>query len=447
MSPRVIPSVSHFENEEDEEQEESPHCHPFSSSPEEGSMTVGVSDASPSSDGRGGLFAEEARRLLVGSSLLPSPSFPWRLHKLLEDAQQLGFQHIVSWQPGGNAFKVHDHLQFVSTIIKIYFNQTQYKSFQRQLNIYGFQSIAAPQEQGRREKRSYTHELFIRGEPEKCLYMVRTKVKRKGWKNELLPALPNPGGGGTISNGPNRKEMRPPSSAEAKRTPPSSSCIAESQYSRRFSTAAQRRPLTTDDVPGQHIFKPQDMSDADHKQQARTVATTKEEVGNCHPSESVPRSPSSSGTASAAAKRPQDDDCGWDHDSLMQDWSTSNIVGGSFCRSAMAAADDEVYQQQAHVAATTSMRRHPAVRQPRSSMSILAPLGVMQNMARTSPKCIVIPPEIIDEIIDIFGGENRVIISSSSNSTASAASARPHDDDCGWDHDSIIQDWSTSDTV
>jgi hypothetical protein len=67
------------------------------------------------------------------------PAFPWRLHDMLNDAETQSYEHIVSWQNGDEGFKVHDPKVFVQSIMPKYFNQTQYKSFQRQLNIYGFQ--------------------------------------------------------------------------------------------------------------------------------------------------------------------------------------------------------------------------------------------------------------------------------------------------------------------
>jgi hypothetical protein len=57
-------------------------------------------------------------------------SFPFRLHQLLQDATQYGFDAIVSWTPGGTAFIVHDRDQFSTQIMHMYFAHTQFKSFQ-----------------------------------------------------------------------------------------------------------------------------------------------------------------------------------------------------------------------------------------------------------------------------------------------------------------------------
>lgn len=105
------------------------------------------------------------------------PAFPWRLHDLLDDAEANDYEHIVSWQNGGQGFKVHDPKVFAQSIMPKYFNQTQYKSFQRQLNIYGFQRMLHGGNKG-----AYTHDLFVRGNADLCRFMVRIKIKNKSAK-------------------------------------------------------------------------------------------------------------------------------------------------------------------------------------------------------------------------------------------------------------------------
>ena len=59
-------------------------------------------------------------------------TFPWKLHEMLELADQEGFESIVSWLPNGRSFKVHNPIVFVEKIMPNFFQQTKYKSFQRQ---------------------------------------------------------------------------------------------------------------------------------------------------------------------------------------------------------------------------------------------------------------------------------------------------------------------------
>jgi len=66
------------------------------------------------------------------SSEYETLSFPLKLHAMLTDAADLGFQHIVSWQSDEKCFKVQRVDEFTSTTMRKYFKQTKYKSFQRQ---------------------------------------------------------------------------------------------------------------------------------------------------------------------------------------------------------------------------------------------------------------------------------------------------------------------------
>lgn len=120
-------------------------------------------------------------KLLSKSTAQGEPAFPWKLHSVLEAGVAGGFDHIVSWEED-NVFRVHDPIQFENTVMKRFFNQTQYKSFQRQLNMYGFTRIG----KGNRATSAYKHPCFIRGNPDACRFMVRIKIKNKGLKSKTI---------------------------------------------------------------------------------------------------------------------------------------------------------------------------------------------------------------------------------------------------------------------
>eukprot|EP00934_Nitzschia_sp_Nitz4_P003882 Nitzschia sp. Nitz4//scaffold172_size47551//44039//44446//NITZ4_007148-RA/size47551-snap-gene-0.65-mRNA-1//1//CDS//3329538771//3872//frame0 len=65
-------------------------------------------------------------------------TFPCILHQMLEVEEAEGNGHIISWNPDGLSFSVHKPKLFADRIMGKYFNQTKYKSFQRQLNLYEF---------------------------------------------------------------------------------------------------------------------------------------------------------------------------------------------------------------------------------------------------------------------------------------------------------------------
>ena len=88
------------------------------------------------------------------SSLPPIPAnaaetlFPWKLHKMLNEAEEAGFSDVVSWVLDGRAFRVHKPYPFVEKILPRYFKMTKYKSFTRQLHNYGFTWIKKGPEKG-----------------------------------------------------------------------------------------------------------------------------------------------------------------------------------------------------------------------------------------------------------------------------------------------------------
>jgi hypothetical protein len=52
----------------------------------------------------------------AGSSIA-APTFPNTLHALLTDAEAMGFDDVVCWLPGGQAFKVLDPHRFAAEIM------------------------------------------------------------------------------------------------------------------------------------------------------------------------------------------------------------------------------------------------------------------------------------------------------------------------------------------
>lgn len=98
--------------------------------------------------------------------------FPWRLHEMLEDADKNGYTAAVSWLPDEKSFKVHKQETFVNQMMPRYFNQTKYRSFQRQLNVWGFERVADGPGRG-----GYTHKWFVRNEPSLCHNMKRERTK------------------------------------------------------------------------------------------------------------------------------------------------------------------------------------------------------------------------------------------------------------------------------
>eukprot|EP00522_Entomoneis_paludosa_P015336 CAMPEP_0172441308 /NCGR_PEP_ID=MMETSP1065-20121228/1846_1 /TAXON_ID=265537 /ORGANISM="Amphiprora paludosa, Strain CCMP125" /LENGTH=248 /DNA_ID=CAMNT_0013190577 /DNA_START=6 /DNA_END=752 /DNA_ORIENTATION=- len=114
-------------------------------------------------------------------------NFPARLHYMLQEIEKDGLDHIVCWRPHGRAFMVVDQEAFAKEILPLWFRQSKYSSFQRQLNLYGFKRITSGTDKG-----SHYHECFLRGMASLTSKIVRTKVKGTGTrKPRCLESEPN----------------------------------------------------------------------------------------------------------------------------------------------------------------------------------------------------------------------------------------------------------------
>jgi len=100
--------------------------------------------------------------------------FPYRLHRLLDDAETNGFQHVISWSPSGHSFHITSKATFEAEVMPKYWSSSKYKSFQRNLNMWGFQRLRAKGP----EHGNIASPFFIRGSPSLCMNM--TRIKNKG---------------------------------------------------------------------------------------------------------------------------------------------------------------------------------------------------------------------------------------------------------------------------
>jgi len=124
--------------------------------------------------------------------------FPWKLHQMLVQTELEGHQSIVSWLPNGKAFKVHRKTEFANKILPVYFKTNKYKSFQRNLNLWGFEAVTTGPNKG-----ATFHQCFVRGLPALCRHMVRKTLNSKGDQSTttLGKFLPPPmEGNGMIQN-------------------------------------------------------------------------------------------------------------------------------------------------------------------------------------------------------------------------------------------------------
>jgi len=105
-------------------------------------------------------------------------TFPFRLHEIL-DTREL--RHLISWQPHGRAWKVHNPEEFAKHLSKYFPKQTKYASFIRQVNMWSFTRIASGPDEG-----CYYHQSFSKRNPMLCREMVRKRsVPRKKFQPDF----------------------------------------------------------------------------------------------------------------------------------------------------------------------------------------------------------------------------------------------------------------------
>lgn len=155
-----------------------------------------------------GQFMNDSSRFLMGSGIVPSfftqqlptrseltltkgrsmrggviEPFPERLHRLLLEVEAAGRADVISFVANGRAFLIHKPDQFFEEIVPKYFRQSQFSSFKRQLNLYGFEWINSGPHRG-----GYFHKSFLKDQPELTRKMRRIAVKTS---TSDVPPLPD----------------------------------------------------------------------------------------------------------------------------------------------------------------------------------------------------------------------------------------------------------------
>lgn len=93
--------------------------------------------------------------------------FPGKLHDMMEYVERQGLEATISWVDDGTAFMVHRPDKLVP-VLQMFFEQTKYRSFRRQLNMWYFERIQEGPNKG-----AFTHPFFIRGKKALCAKMSR----------------------------------------------------------------------------------------------------------------------------------------------------------------------------------------------------------------------------------------------------------------------------------
>ena len=94
--------------------------------------------------------------------------FPNLLYSILQSDDH---SHIISWMPNGRAFIIQNLRNLEADVLPLYFKTSKLKSFQKQLNIYGYKRTKLTN-----KSTIYHHDHFIQHNPELLLLVARVKV-------------------------------------------------------------------------------------------------------------------------------------------------------------------------------------------------------------------------------------------------------------------------------
>lgn len=100
-----------------------------------------------------------------------SDRFPFRLHKMIEDAEQNNQEDLICWLPCGTKFKIRNQTEFSQIILAKFCRHSKYKSFLRQLSMYKFRRVQSGYGKG-----CYHHPHFIKNRVDLAELINREKV-------------------------------------------------------------------------------------------------------------------------------------------------------------------------------------------------------------------------------------------------------------------------------
>jgi len=96
---------------------------------------------------------------------------PPKLYTILSMSE---FSQIITWMPHGRSWKIIDTKGFQKEVMPRFFEYTNYESFVRLVNAWGFKRVPSGP-----DRNSYFHEMFLRGVPHLLGKMHRLTNKDK----------------------------------------------------------------------------------------------------------------------------------------------------------------------------------------------------------------------------------------------------------------------------
>ena len=114
----------------------------------------------------------DLKQAAVQPGHLEKLAFPDKIYHMLHE--QSHRKEVVSFVAAGTSFLIHDPRIFETEIMPLYFTSTRLASFQRQLNLYGFQRVERGPFRG-----AYRHPSFVQGQKDLLVNIKRQVTRRK----------------------------------------------------------------------------------------------------------------------------------------------------------------------------------------------------------------------------------------------------------------------------
>lgn len=100
-------------------------------------------------------------------------SFPVKLYRMLEHIERQERNYIMSWQPHGRCFRIHDKKRLEEELLHLFFSTNRYQTLRRNLNKWGFKQIQGIKNP---DKGCYYHPMFLRSQYKLCESMKRSSA-------------------------------------------------------------------------------------------------------------------------------------------------------------------------------------------------------------------------------------------------------------------------------
>uniref|UniRef100_A0A6N2NJ01 HSF-type DNA-binding domain-containing protein n=1 Tax=Salix viminalis TaxID=40686 RepID=A0A6N2NJ01_SALVM len=104
------------------------------------------------------------------------PPFLLKTYMLVEDPAT---DEVISWSEEGTGFVVWQPAEFARDLLPTLFKHSNFSSFVRQLNTYGFRKVAT-------SRWEFCNDMFRKGDRE----LLRQIRRRKAWSNKQQPIAP-----------------------------------------------------------------------------------------------------------------------------------------------------------------------------------------------------------------------------------------------------------------